>query len=319
MKPGERQAVLVLGMHRSGTSAVAGAVHLLGVEPPKHMILAAGDNPSGFFEAISVLGVNDWILDAGGSTWLDCLGFDPDVLSPRSRAIGLALVNFSLVREFTNASLLLLKDPRLCLVLDYWLPVLQSTQTTPAALLVLRNPNEVVASLLQRDRFPAAFIAALWLRYMLAAEHATRGYPRSFVHYDALLGDWRGCMARAGREAGIDWPITFDDVAAQMQEFVDAGLRHHRHGGAAAPPPGSLAALMEEAYRALLAIAQDDAELHRRRLDDLRTTFAAWCRRDGASLTTRALEGRKLRGTPGADIPPGWVELAVSLTQHVGE
>ena len=319
MKPGERQAILILGMHRSGTSAVAGVAHLLGAEPPRHMIPAAADNPSGFFEAFSVLGVNDWILKAGGSSWFDSLGFDQDALSPRSRAIGLALVNFALIGEFEDAPLLLLKDPRLCLVLDYWLPVLQSTQITPAALLVLRDPNEVIASLMQRDQCPAAFTAALWLRHMLAAEQATRGCRRSFIHYDALLDDWRGCMVRAGREAGIEWPRAFDDVAAQMREFVDAGLRHHRHEVAIVPPPGSLAALMEQAYGALRAIAQDDAETHRRRLDQLRATFTAWCRRDGASLTARALEGHELLNQPVTDIPSGWVELAESLTQHIGE
>ena len=88
MGPDEKRAVLVLGMHRSGTSAVAGAVHLLGAEPPKHLIPAAADNPSGFFEATTVLGVNDWILKAGGSTWFDCLNFDPDSLPLRSRASG---------------------------------------------------------------------------------------------------------------------------------------------------------------------------------------------------------------------------------------
>src|SRR5579871_1700721 len=111
MEPDAKRAVLVLGMHRSGTSAVAGVAHLLGAEAPKHMIPAATDNPSGFFEAIIVLGVNDWILTAGGSTWFDCLNFDPDSLPPRTRSTGIALVNLSLIGEFKDASLLLLKDP----------------------------------------------------------------------------------------------------------------------------------------------------------------------------------------------------------------
>jgi len=84
-----------------------------------------------------VLGANDWILKAGGSTWFDCLNFDPDAMPARLRATGIVLVNVSLVSEFEDASLLLLKDPRLCLLLDYWLPVLRATNITPAALLVL--------------------------------------------------------------------------------------------------------------------------------------------------------------------------------------
>ena len=120
MDTDEKRAVLI-GMHRSGTAAVAGAAHLLGAEAPKHMIPAATDNPSGCVEAITVLGVNDWIPRAGDSTWFDCLNFDPNSLPPRLRSTGRALVNFSLIGAFENASLLLLADPRLFLLLDYWL------------------------------------------------------------------------------------------------------------------------------------------------------------------------------------------------------
>jgi hypothetical protein len=318
MGPDEKRAVLVLGMHRSGTSAVAGAVHLLGAEPPKYLIPTATDNPSGFFEAALVLGVNDWILKAGDSTWFDCLNFDPDSLSRRSRVTGLALVNFSLIEEFKNASLLLLKDPRLCLLLDYWLPVLRATSITPAALLVLRDPNEVIASLVQRDRFPGALTAALWLRYMLAAEHTTRDCPRSFIRYDALLGDWRTCMARAAAQAGVRWPAAFDAVDTKMQRFLDVGLRHHHSAAPPAAPPGSLAALMGEAYRALLAIAEDDGDAPRHRLDELRATFTVWCRRDGASFTARALEGHVLLQQPAHPIPPRWEERAGALALRAG-
>jgi hypothetical protein len=313
MHPGKKRAILVLGMHRSGTSAVAGAAHLLGAEPPKFMVPAAADNPSGFFEAITVLGVNDWILRAGGSTWFDCLNFGPDSLPPRSRDTGQALVNFSLIGEFENASLLLLKDPRLCLLLDYWLPVLRGTSITPAALLVLRDPHEVVASLMQRDHCPAAFTAALWLRYMFAAEHATRDCSRSFIRYEALLGDWRTCVARAAAQAEVQWRVGFDAVATQMQRFLDVGLRHHRSAAVPPAPPGTLAALMEDAYRALLAIAEDDGDTQRGRLDRLRATFTAWCRRDGASFAARALEGHELLRQPAQAIPPGWEELAETL------
>ncbi len=313
MHPGEKRAVLVLGMHRSGTSAVAGAAHLLGAEPPKFMIPAAADNPSGFFEAITVLGVNDWILKAGGSTWFDCLNFDPDSLPPRSRDTGQALVNFSLIGEFENASLLLLKDPRLCLLLDYWLPVLRGTSITPAALLVLRDPHEVVASLMQRDHCPAAFTAALWLRYMFAAEHATRDCSRSFIRYDALLGDWRTCMARAAAQAGVQWRALSMRSRRRCSgsSTSDCGIIAARRCPPA--PPGSSRRLDG---RGLSSVACDRGGRRRRtarRLDGLRATFTAWCRRDGASFAARALEGHELLRQPAQAIPAGWEELAETL------
>ena len=71
------------------------------------MLPPAADNPSGFFEAFGVVGVNDWILREAGATWYDCLGFIGNQLEPRKHAMALALINLCLINEFPNASLLL--------------------------------------------------------------------------------------------------------------------------------------------------------------------------------------------------------------------
>ena len=108
-----------------------------------------------------------------------------------------------LMAEFNGAPLKLVKDPRICLLLDLWLPALEAAGTSPAALLVLRPPNEIADSLAAREDLPAAISAALFLRYMLAAELATRGGRRHIVEYDDLLRDWRGTLDLAGARAGI--------------------------------------------------------------------------------------------------------------------
>jgi hypothetical protein len=314
-----RQAVLVLGMHRSGTSAVAGALHLLGVQPPKYMIPAATDNPSGFFEAFSVLGVNDWILHASDSTWYDSLRFDGDALDTRTRSIALALINFSLMADFQDALLLLLKDPRLCLLLDLWLPVLRASNIAPSALLVLRHPGDTVASLERRDSYPAALSLAMWLQHMLAAEFISRDLPRAFLAYDELLQDWRRVLSRAGRQAAIDWPRSLDAAEPQIRRFLDFGLRHHRQPGRGSAQPGTLAAFAIDAYQAMLAVGDDPADTQSRtRLDEIRVTFTDWKRRDGKSLAASLLQGHGIRTQPRMPVPAGWLQTAESLTKGIG-
>ena len=66
-----RQAVLILGMHRSGTSAIAGVSHLLGAAAPATMMEPAADNPTGFWESETIAGLTKryWMLAAArGST-----------------------------------------------------------------------------------------------------------------------------------------------------------------------------------------------------------------------------------------------------------
>jgi hypothetical protein len=306
-------------MHRSGTSAVAGAVRLLGANPPATMLPPAADNPSGFFEAFGVVGVNDWILREAGATWYDCLGFIGNQLEPRKHAMALALINLCLINEFPNASLLLLKDPRLCLLLEYWLPVLQTSHIRPAALLVLRHPDEVVASLARRDFCPAPVSAALWLHHMLTVEDATRGCPRAILPYDALLRDWRGSLSRASKPAAVSWPVAWDLVAADMRQFLDDGLRHHRQPGERSMLPiGAPQRWLNDAYQALLALADSDGDPQLLSwLDALRADFGRWCRQHGRPLTAASLDGHPMREQRTAKIPAEWERLASQLAQNV--
>ncbi len=58
-------------MHRSGTSALSHAVHLLGASAAATLMPAGPDNPRGFWESSVVAAVNDETLAAGGSGWAD--------------------------------------------------------------------------------------------------------------------------------------------------------------------------------------------------------------------------------------------------------
>jgi hypothetical protein len=69
-------AVLILGMHRSSTSSVAGARVRLGGTAPCDLMAVAPDNPRGFWEPAVVEALNDEILAAGGSEWADWPRFD---------------------------------------------------------------------------------------------------------------------------------------------------------------------------------------------------------------------------------------------------
>jgi hypothetical protein len=306
-------------MHRSGTSAVAGAVRLLGADPPVTMLPPAADNPSGFFEAFGVVGVNDWILREAGATWYDCLGFIGNQLEPRKHAMALALINLCLINEFPNASLLLLKDPRLCLLLEYWLPVLQTSHIRPAVLLVLRHPDEVVASLARRDICPAAVSASLWLHHMLTAEYATRGCLRAILPYGALLLDWRGSLSRASNQVAVSWPVAWDLAAASMRQYLDDGLRHHRRlSDQSMIPIGAPQRWLDDAHQALLALAVSDGDPRLwSRLDALRGDFHRWCRQHGRPLTAALLDGHPMREQRMAPIPQEWERLAFQLAQNV--
>jgi hypothetical protein len=313
----QRRTVVIVGMHRSGTSAVAGAINLLGAQQPKWMLQGGPANPLGYFEAYGVIHVNDWILRKAGSTWYDSLGFAPDSVDPVTRGTAMALINIALSVEFGDASLLLLKDPRLCLLLEYWLPMLDATHIAPTVLLVLRHPAEVITSLAKRDTFPEPLAAATWLHYMLAAEYATRGRRRAIISYDSLLHDWRVCLDRAGGQTGFAWPIAFDAIAEQMPSRLNGSLRHHRSDMVGAGMPQQVAALMQPAFETLLALEAGDAPRHLHRLDDIRAEFTTWRLQHGQSLANELLDGHVLRRLPNEVIPDEWMQIAEGAARSI--
>lgn len=313
----KKRAIIILGMHRSGTSAVAGAVDLLGAERPASMLMGGPSNPLGYFEARGVIDVNDWVLRMAGSTWYDTLGFDPDSMDRTTRNTAMALINIAIRAEFGDASLLLLKDPRLCLLLDYWLPMLDAMHIEPLVFLVLRHPAGVMASLNKRDAFPWPLGAAGWLQHVLTAEHATRGRRRTLLTYDDLMNDWRSCLMRASQRARITWPVTFDTVAKQMAERLPADLRHHRGDAVDAQVPAPLVPLMQVAFDALLELGAGEPRAALQRLDEVRGAFAAWRTTHGLPLAKELLDGHVLRRLPKEAVPEEWMQLAKGLAGSV--
>ena len=314
---GKREAILVLGAHRSGTSAVAGALRLLGVAPPTHVLPPAADNPTGFWESPFVIGANDWILTAGGRLWFECLAFDSNGLDPDTRTAALTFIMLSLLGEFGHKPLLLVKDPRICLLLDLWLPALQALQIHCSALLVLRHPGEAVASLARRSRLPPPHGAALWLGYMLAAERATRGSRRCILSYDELVSDWQRVLSRVSREIEIAWPIAVEGVAAPLEGFVNSALRHHHLGDRTRGLRMGRAPVgiwLEEAYDAMLGLGRDRTRVEPlARLDEVSTAFSVWCRDEGQWLAASLPADHFIRGIPQFEVPAAWHRIVPRL------
>jgi hypothetical protein len=290
-----RLAVVVLGMHRSGTSAIAGTAVRLGLAAPATMLPPSADNPGGFYESVEVTNLNQWLLRQAGCGWYDCLQFDADRLSDTTRAAAADMIRAVLRQEFADAPAVVLKDPRLCLTLPVWLPALRAAGMDVAVLLAIRHPAEALRSLSLRDQVPETEAAAVWLHYALEAERVSRSLPRAVLSYDDLLNDWRGCMARAAQAAGIVWPAGIGAVRPDIDAFVSRSLRHHVAAREeASVGPLSIRGLIDLVWSAQRQLRDDPASPFAPEwLDQAHATFAA--------KRATARSGRSGR----ADIPQG--------------
>jgi len=222
-----RQAILVLGMHRSGTSAFTRVISLLGAKLPKNLMPPMkGNNETGFWESRDLEHIHDQLLRSAGSYWHDWRSLDKDWLQSADARLYKELIADYLNEDFPKDPVFVLKDPRICRLLPLWLDVLKDCHISALPVIPLRNPIEVAESLQKRDGFPREQSYLIWLRHVLEAERETRGMHRCVMTYDELLADWRSAMSVVGRRLGIVWPVAFDDAAEEINAFLD---HRHRH------------------------------------------------------------------------------------------
>jgi hypothetical protein len=178
--------VVVLGMHRSGTSAVARAVNLLGVPFGDGRIVPVTlGNPMGHWESWELQEINDEVLAAFGGSWAGpptlAKGWE---LDPRLDA--LCLGASEVWRAVHSSDGWVWKDPRTCLTLPFWRRI---AGLEGPAIVIYREPGSVAASLARRDGFSDLVSTALWERYNRAALESIAGWPAMVVSYERLLQD----------------------------------------------------------------------------------------------------------------------------------
>lgn len=253
-----RVALLVIGASRSGSSALTGVLSLLGATLPKTLLGPGPGNPRGHFESEKLLALNDAVLAAHGGSYWDPVPIPPAWFAGQEAAGFARRLATAIAEEHGQTRLALIKDPRLCRVAPLYRQALAHLGWAPRVVVPLRHPGEGAASLAARDSTPAETAELLQVREMLGAERHTRGLPRVFSRYDALLADWRATVARIGAGLGIAWPVPPAEAAGAVAAFLSPSLRN-RDMAAAPVSAGPLALRLWQA--AQLGVAGDEPGL----------------------------------------------------------
>ena len=225
----KRMAILVAGMHRSGTSALTRVLSIAGCDLPNTLVKARRDNVAGFWESQSLTDLNQEILASAGSSWDDWRPFpqgwyrSPVAGEFRERAETLVQ------GEFGGSRLFVLKDPRICRLLEFWIEIVGACGARPLVVSPIRNPFDVASSLHVRSDIDPGVGQLIWLRHVLDAEAASRGLKRSFLRYEKLLMEAHALVDRLEDDLGIAWPKSSSPYAEMdIDEFVSPLLHHHR-------------------------------------------------------------------------------------------
>lgn len=214
--------IIVLGMHRSGTSALAGMLCVAGYDPPEDQMPADANNPKGYWESMGLYGLNDALLERLGSSWQGCEplpdGWEDD--EPASGWRDRLLNHFAQV--FAGSACPVIKDPRFCILLPGLAPWLDSDLLQCSVLIPIRHPLEVASSLHTRDGLAIPAGIQLWLAHLFAAERFTRRYRRCLIGFEQLLAQPAVVLQRIRSVVGSPG----SEPSVEASTFVEPGLRH---------------------------------------------------------------------------------------------
>jgi lipopolysaccharide biosynthesis protein len=220
--------IIVLGMHRCGTSSITRALKVLGVSLGSRLMPPAGDNNSkGFFEDIDFNEINIEILRILGHEWhslkpVSRLEFSNPQLAP------LKLRAVEMVREKMEAlDLFAVKDPRMARTMPFWEEVFQHLGYEYKFVVAVRNPANAARSLAKRDSFDLVKGYLLWQEHMVLSLKYSNHKPRVIVDYDNLMQNAPREVARIAAALNLIFDANSSELKHFYDEFLASSLTHH--------------------------------------------------------------------------------------------
>ena len=221
--------VFILGMHRSGTSCLAGSLEqcdlFLG-----EVSRSGKYNSKGTRELPAAEHLHYQILTASGGFWRH----------PPNQITALPWQKQALKKvaaQLAESAPCGLKDPRLLLLMNTWLDVISSFAVSPILVGTFRHPAAVAQSLVKRNKMSEHEVYTLWLWYNIELVRLHQVYRLPIIEYD--LSDAQAyCQAVADLAAALG----LEPNMAHLTEFVSAKLEHNRFSKAPVP------AMCQEVY-----------------------------------------------------------------------
>jgi len=250
-----RKCIVVLGMHRSGTSAITGLLCSSGISIGKSIMPPKPDNPIGFFENQKIQELNDTILNLYNSTWDSIFSLPEDWLeNSMLKSYYLDATNL-INEEFGSDSLFMIKDPRLSLLLPFWNIVLERLDVSIYVIFMVRNPFEIASSLEHRNNFDVNKSLHLTARYWEHGELNSRKFRRVLIDFSEFIGQPESIKANLKS----NFNLTFKELGSS-EFLLDKSMKHFNIEDQAEliNSDNELSNILMEIYQKLKQLAKKD-------------------------------------------------------------
>ncbi len=258
-----KKLVLIVGMHRSGTSAIGRLLSAMGCDFGSNLMEGIKTiNNDGFWEDREVVALNEHIFSLFQSNWYDFERL-PGKWWEDEKIKELLGVAENWYREsFSGDSVIAIKDPRFCRLLPFWKRVFHNVDAH--VLFVVRDPLEVAVSLQKRDGFVLEVGYLLWLIYTIDGLYYSRNMDMTLTNYADLMSDPRGA-AQVLLQAGLaDSPGDSDNLDELVAAVIDPEQYRNKRKALeqdqTIDPETDIKQLAHELYEVLASATVDEAK-----------------------------------------------------------
>jgi hypothetical protein len=249
--------IVVLGMHRSGTSAISAGLKVLGVEFGDRLLPPVkGDNDKGYWEDIDLNKFNIKCLNAIDSDWNSLSAITAnDIAILKKQGYFLNAVNLLRQKVRINAPIFGFKDPRVAKLFPFWKQVFDYCKLDVNYVLAIRHPLSVVKSLIKRDDMFAEHCYFLWVSHVITSMAAYSCNNCLVVDYDRMMQSPDKELNRIA--IAFDLKIDQSALLTYKTEFLDNGLRHTTYELDDLFLDDTCPPIAAEIYKSLLQVASD--------------------------------------------------------------
>ncbi|MEQ8282894.1 MAG: hypothetical protein RIC04_14150 [Parvibaculum sp.] len=261
---GMKQIVVVLGMHRSGTSVATQILQAMGVRLGENLIEGAADNPDGFYEDRRLVKIAADILvqlrrslplRTGVLPMPDGWWLSEDFNSHRMQMIDIVASEL----EKSSGSVWGFKDPRTLVLLPLWQTVFETLNVSPKTVLCLRHPGAVARSLRRRDEIPPQRGETIWNNYLVYGVLHYRARFDCIIEYERWFTKPLEQADHIAQRLGLRSPLEDPCLVQEIGGIVKPSYCHSAPGDAV----GFMLPQTEAFYMSLQALSSDDTARER--------------------------------------------------------
>jgi hypothetical protein len=212
------RVICILGMHRSGTSALTGSLEQQGLFLGKRNV-SAEHNLRGNRENPEIMQLHEALLESNGGAWMS----PPERVDWKPEHLEWAR---QILATYAGHAVWGFKDPRSLLTMEGWRKLVPNLEHVG----IFRHPLRVAASLNRRNQFPAELGVALWRQYnqRLIAAHRHKAFP--ILCFDDEEADLGQKLVQLGRMLELE-------PSVESEPFFADELRRAELASATLPEP----------------------------------------------------------------------------------